>query len=288
MRKIYILLILLFTGCDIFDKEEPIPSFVYIDAADLIVASDGSQGPNTNEIIDAHVFANENFVGTIELPGLAAILEEGPTRITIGGGIRNNGIFSDRIIYPYYEFTTINLDLTPGVVTPITEDSTITFQYPDVAEFLFEGFEGIGNIWEPSVDGGIAIVNSSEDVQEGSGTASGKILLTDEFPLLQVYSQEPEWDLSPITPGRAVYLELDYKGNNPLEIGIRTRTPFDQQIFALGLNPTDDWTKIYVELTDEIGEGQTNDFQVYLQAQKFDTGDAIIYIDNLKLLYIDF
>ncbi|MCH2215566.1 MAG: hypothetical protein MK086_10375 [Flavobacteriales bacterium] len=287
MRKTYFLLLFLFAGCDIFDEEEPIPSFIYIGSGDLVVESDGSQGPNTNEIIDAHVFANDQFVGTVELPGRVPILEEGDTKITVGAGIRNNGIFSDRIIYPYYEFTNLNLNLIPGTTIPISADSTVNFQYPSIAEFLFEGFEGIGNVWAPSLDEGVAILNSDEEIS--TGTASGKILLTEDFPIIQVYSQEPEWDLSPITPGQVVYLELDYKGNNPLEIGIRTRSPQARQIFALGLNPTDEWTKIYVELTDEIGQGQTNDIQIYLEAEKSTIEDeAVIFLDNMKLLFIDF
>jgi len=291
MRKFYCLLILLVSACDVFDKDEPIPGFVYVEAGDLVVASDGSEGPNTNTIIDAHIFANDFFVGTIELPGSVPILEEGPTRITIGAGIRNNGISSDRIIYPFYKFLETNIDLKPGVVSPISEDSIARFQYFSVGdggqlEILFEGFENIGNVWEPSQIDGTAIINTSNSEEVLSGSSSGKIVLDDEFPVFEVYSQEPEWDLSDITPGFTVYLELDYRGNNPIEIGIRTRNPSVRKIFALGLNPTDEWTKVYVELTNEIGQGQTNDFQIYLQAVKTTSDEqAIIYLDNMKVVY---
>lgn len=291
MRKFYCLLILLVSACDVFDKDEPIPGFVYVEAGDLIVASDGREGPNTNAIVDAHIFANDIFVGTIELPGSVPILEEGPTRITIGGGIQNNGISSDRIIYPFYEFLQTTVDLKPGIVSPIREDSIAEFNYfptGDQAQLkmLFEGFENIGNVWEPSQIEGTAIINSSEDVLPGSGSNSGKIVLDDDFPNFEVFSQEPEWDLSGIAPGNTVYLELDYKGNNPIEIGIRTRTPSVRKIFALGLNPTETWTKIYVDLTNEIGQGQTIDFQIYLEAVKTTTDpQAIIYLDNMKVVY---
>jgi hypothetical protein len=291
MRKFYCLLILLVSACDVFDKNEPIPGFVYIEAGDLVVASDGSEGPNTNTIIDAHIFANDIFVGTIELPGSAPILEEGPTRITIGAGIRNNGISSDRIIYPFYEFLETNIDLKPGVVSPISEDSIARFQYfptgdaPQL-EILFEGFENIGNVWEPSQIEGTPIINTSNGEEVLSGSSSGKIVLDDEFPVFEVYSQEPEWDMSGIVPIDVVYLELDYRGNNPIEIGIRTRNPSVRKIFALGLNPTEEWTKVYVELTNEIGQGQTNDFQIYLQAVKTTTDEqAIIYLDNMKVVF---
>ncbi len=293
MRKFYCLLILLVSACDVFDKDEPIPAFVYIEAADLVVASNGSQGPNTSEIIDAHVFANDFFVGTIELPGSVPILQEGPTKITLGGGIRNNGISSDRIIYPFYAFYEANIDLKPGVVSPISEDSTAQFQYFTSdgfgqLGFLVEGFENIGNVWEPAEVNGTPIINTSNDDEVLTGSSSGKIILDDDFPNFEVYSQEPEWDLSDIVPGSTVYLELDYRGNNPIEIGIRTRNPSVRKIFALGLNPTDEWTKIYVELTNEIGQGQTSDFQIYLEAVKTTSDQqAIIYLDNMKVVYPD-
>jgi len=286
MKKLYFLLAVVLFSCDIFDEEEQIPSFVYIDSAFLKVASDGSQGGNSSEIIDAHVFANDMFVGTIELPGSVPVLSEGPTKITIGGGIRNNGIFSDRIIYPFFAFQEVDLDLTPGLVAPVAEDSILEIEYFSSTQFLLEGFEGIGNVWAPSVDNGTPIINTSEDSNDGN--SSGKIVLTDDFPFFQVFSQELEWDLSQINLRSDVYLELDYKGNNPIEIGIRTASPQVGQIFALGLNPVENWTKIYVELTPAIRFGQTEDFQIYLETEKMTTEDeAVIYMDNMKLLYFN-
>ncbi|HKK39780.1 MAG TPA: hypothetical protein VJ949_10210, partial [Cryomorphaceae bacterium] len=205
MRKIYCLLILLVSACDVFDKDEPIPAFVYIEAADLVVAADGSQGPSTSAIVDAHIFANDFFVGTIELPGSVPILEEGSTKITVGAGIRNNGISSDRIIYPFYRLFETNIDLKPGVVSPISEDSIARFEYFPITtgsslEILFEGFENIGNVWEPSSIDGTAIINTSNEEEVLTGSSSGKIILNDDFPDFEVFSQEPEWDLSDIRP----------------------------------------------------------------------------------------
>jgi hypothetical protein len=286
MRLFYFFLALAFVSCDIFDEDEPVPSFVYIDSGDLIVNAGGSQGDATFEVIDAHVFANDFFVGTIELPGQVPILNAGSTKITIGAGIRNNGIFTDRIIYPFYQFLETNIVLEPGVVHPISSDSVATFQYFPGANILHEGFEGIGNVWAPLDPDGTAIVNTSDQGEVLVGSSSGKIVLTNEFPNFEVVSQDPEWDLSGIIPSRVVYMELDYKGNNPLEIGIRTRSPQVRKIFALGLNPTDEWTKIYVELTNEIGQGQTNDFQIYLESIKSTVADeAIIFVDNMKVVY---
>lgn len=290
MKKLYFLLIIGLAACDIFDEEEQIPSFVYIGAADLEVTPNGSQGANTNAIVDAHIFANDVFVGTIELPGKVSVLEEGPTRISVGAGIRNNGLTSNRVIYPFYEFYEVNLDLVPDAINPISEDSIAVFNYfqnqsPGI-DLLLEEFEGVGNIWEPAENGGLGVVNTGEPDEVLTGIGSGKITLDDDNPAVEVYSSQGAWDVSSIFPGTPVYLELDYKGNNPLEIGIRTVSPETGKIFALGLNPSDEWVKVYVELTNEIGFGQTNDFQIYLESEKVVNDPLVeIFIDNMKLVY---
>jgi hypothetical protein len=275
----------------VFDKDEPIPAFISVEAADLMVEPDGSQGAGTSAIVDAHIFANDIFVGTIELPGRVPILEEGDTRITLAAGIKNNGISSDRIIYPFYQSLVKTIDLQPGVVQPFDEDSVAVFQYFEDdgfggLKFLFEGFEGIGNIWEPAELNGTAIVNITDTSEALSGSGCGKITLDDDFPDFEVYSQTSEWDFSDVNPGQPVYMEVDYRGNNPLEIGIRLNNETQSKIFALGLNPRENWTKVYVELTNEIGLGQSTDFQIYLETKKTtNEPQAIIYLDNLKVVY---
>lgn len=291
MRKLYFLLILGLSACDIFDEEEQIPSFVTISRADLTVAADGSEGEDTQAIVDAHVFANDVFVGTVELPGTVAILEEGPTRITVGAGIRNNGLTANRIIYPFYQFVSTEIDLMPGVVSPISEDSVATFQYfpqenPAQIDMFIEGFEGVGNVWETE-PGSQGIVNTVEPEEVISGFGSGKVTLDDENSVMNVYSSTNSWDLSAVRPGSSVYLEIDYKANNPVEIGIRTLDPDNsRRIFALGLNPTDTPTKVYVDLTNEVGMGQTNNFQIYLEAEKVVAEPLVeIFLDNIKVIY---
>ncbi len=293
MKKNFWILLFLLASCDIFDKEEPAPSYIYIGVPSLQVAANGSEGANTHGIIDAHVFANDFFVGTIELPGTVPVLQEGSTKITIGAGIKNNGITSNRIIYPFYELTEYQLDLIPNSINPISSDSSVVFQYfpsnnPSQIGLFLEEFEGVGNIWEPATIDGAGVINTSNPDEVLSGSGSGKIVLDDDFPSVEVYADQVSWDMSQIVPGSAVYLELDYKGNNPLEIGIRTSSPQISKVFALGLNPSDEWVKVYVELSNEIGQAQTNSFQVYLEAEKV-TADPLgtILLDNMKLVYPD-
>ena len=89
-----------------FDKEEDIPGFVVITAADL--QTNFEQGANTSNIVDATVFANSVFVGTFELPATIPIMQTGPVELQIAAGIKNNGLVNDRLIYPFYDFFTMD------------------------------------------------------------------------------------------------------------------------------------------------------------------------------------
>ena len=275
MKKIYLIACIgVLTSCDIFDKEEEIPSFIVINSADL--QTNNTQGANTSNIGDATVFANNNFVGTFELPATVPIMESGDVEIAIGAGIRNNGLTSDRRIYPFYDFHRQDVTLVPGAIIPISEHTTITFNYFDEGlNFIIEDFESIGyTIHESS--------NSSAYLDDSDNYL--KVTLTPDSNLFEASSG---WGLIDLPKGNSMYLEIDFKGNVPLKIGVFTVDPFPKKIFALGLLPPEEFTKVYVDLTDEISrEINTNHFEIYLEAElPVGSTGAELYIDNLKFIH---
>jgi hypothetical protein len=287
MRYSYLLLLFIFSSCDLFDKEEDIPSYIVVKDAELITSP--GEGAPTQGIVDVHVFANESFVGTYELPARIPILASGNTRISLAGGIRNNGISSNRIIYPFYDFYREEVELIPGAMLALTPDSVIPFNYfPGALAFFIEDFEALGNIWEPENIEGIGISNINDQELVLSGSGSGRIVLTEDEPRISEVSSSGAWNLSDINPVQTAYLEMDYRVNNPLEIGIKVLDPEVRKVFALGVNPTDEWVKIYVELSNEIGQSRPNLFQIYLESEKITSDpEAVIYLDNIKLIYPD-
>ena len=280
-------------GCDLFDKEEDIPGFVYIESADLVTIPE-SEGANTDGIIDVHAFANGQFLGAYELPAQIPVYASGTVNLTLSAGIKNNGLTSNRIIYPFYANTYLDVGIIPGVSVPVTADSMVTFQYfhgedgqPDPLRFQIEDFEWPGNVWIPSGEDSVGVINTTDPAFVRTGLGGGKVLLDEERSFLTVYSSLESWDLSTIPPAGVVYLEIDFKGDVPMEIGVRTVGALPRNIFALGLNPTPDWTKIYVSLSDEIhGAYSTSQFQIYLYAEKPSTlSQATIALDNIKVIY---
>lgn len=280
-------------GCDLFDKEEDIPGFIYIDSADLVTIPE-TEGANTNGIVDVHAFANGQYLGAYELPANIPVYASGTTTFTLSAGIKNNGLAANRIIYPFYANTYTDVTLIPGVSVPVTADSAVTFQYfhaegsqPDPLRFQIEDFEWPGNVWIPAEEDSVGVINTTEPAFVRTGLGGGKVLLDEARTKLTVYSSLDSWDLSDIPPAGVVYLEIDFKGDVPMLIGVRTVESVPRNIFALGLNATPDWAKVYVELSDEIhGAVNISEFQIYLYAEKPTTlGQATIALDNIKVVY---
>lgn len=282
MRKVlWPLLLVLVFGCDIFDKEETIPGFVYIERSDL-VTDEETQGANTSNIYDATVYADGEFMGTFEMPAKVPILKNGNTDILVGAGIKNNGLGADRRIYPFYAFYSTSIDLKPNTVSPITSDSIITYEYFPNLNYRIIGFETIGTDLEAMPTNTADFVKTTVPSEVLSGSGSLKVTLNQDG---REFFTKTNWDLANLSPGASMYLEIDFKGDQYIEIGVLAQNP-ERTIFAGGINPTDEWTKVYFELTDEISPLFSSDpLNIYFRSI-LNTSDSekTMYIDNIKFI----
>ena len=57
----------------------------------------------TNNITDAWVYIDDNLQGVYELPANFPVLANGKHKLRIKAGIKDNGIASTRITYPFYK-----------------------------------------------------------------------------------------------------------------------------------------------------------------------------------------
>ena len=284
MKGVYLIFLMgLLLSCDIFDKEEDIPGFIYIDSADLSTTT--GQGANSSSIIDVTAYANNEFLGTFELPATIPVLTTGDIDLVIAPGIKNNGMVSDRKMYPFYEFYRKKFTVIPDAVVPIEPDSSITFKYYNEGlHFYIEDFEATGyDLVEASTSNAILnqITSPPENVKNGYTL---EVLLNSEHNHFEVRT---DWGLTNLPKGSNMYLEIDFKGSIPLEIGIITASPVVKKIFALGLVPQKDFTKVYIDLTEKISrEVATTHFEIYFEAQ-LPSGkeSAELYIDNIKFIY---
>lgn len=284
MKKVYFAftLTLLLTACDIFDEEETIPGYVLINRIEL-QTTEATEGANTHAILDATVFADDQFVGTYELPAAIPILQNGNTRLNISGGIKNNGLVDNRIIYPFYNFVLKDIELLPDVKTPVNPDTVVTVEYFPDLNFEIEDFEDVGLQFEAEDEDNAEINVIAEPPEDVSRGQSLEVTLT---PSNNVFFRRSTFDLNNLPKGNPMYLELDYKGSVPLEVGIFTEDAPVVKVFAGGINPTDEWTKIYFEFTNEIGfQTQNDQFEIYLESRSSSLSTEKIYLDNIKFVY---
>src|SRR5690554_2390995 len=265
MRGVYLIFLMtVFLSCDIFDEEEDIPGFIYIESADLQTLP--GQGSNSSSIIDITAYANSQFLGTFELLATISVLATGEIQLTLAPGIKNNGMISDRRLYPFYQLYRSTFTAIPDAVVPVEPDSNITFKYyDDGLKFFIEDFEATGyDLVETTNSNAVLnqITSPPENVKDGYTLEV--LLIPDDHNHFEVRT---DWDLSNLPKGNNMYLEIDFKGSVPLEIGIITRSPVVQKIFALGLVPQENFTKVYVDLTDKISrEIMTTHYEIYFEA----------------------
>jgi hypothetical protein len=289
VKKFYLLYFSLFylSACKKWDKPEPTPSYIYIERIDLSVNS--TEGTASHAIIDAWVYVDDQPIGVFNLPCTVPILEEGYHKISIFPGIKNDGLVESRakyILMTEYENSTINL--IPGQVVNMTgaNQPVVTYDSPADIDIWEENFDdaAINFNSDPNSDVGITFVNDSTTAFEGQGM--GKIDMPSGYNFCRVITSQ-----SFVLPrgGKVVYVELNYKTNNSMAIGIQSIQGSELiNTDNTVLNATDGvWKKVYVNLT-EITSNQVNadSFKFIITVQKDDSAtDVLNYIDNFKVVY---
>ena len=292
----YCTLIVLVCGC----KKTETPSFLHIEQIDLKVPSNFEQGTDDHHIVDARVYLNDNLVGIYEMPATVPIIASGTQKIAIIAGVLNNGIQSARINYPFYEQYETNLTLIPGDTIDFSgsssETNVVNGYFVPVVEYFETGLVFWNERFEPPGDNfevlntnsaEFTITNDPEKVfdynPEASSEGSGRALLTQNQPYFEAISTH---EFDPIK-GLKVYVEINYKSDAVLQVGVYETAPSQAKVYGKGIFPKDDWSKIYIELTEEIAQrANATSYSLFIEGN-IGAGDseAEVLIDNVKLIY---
>ncbi len=234
-RIISILLLLTLFAC----KKENISEPSYISIKSIYLDS-----TTTSNITDAWVYIDDFLQGVYELPTDFPVLASGVHKLRVKAGIKDNGIASSRIAYPFYSSYIID---EQNFDSRTTIEIIPEINYLDSAKFFTEDFDGSGL----SLDTDSA--SFSTDETDGIDGEYGEITLTDSMLISEITTYE--LDNLP-QAGAPVYLELDYKCNTQFLVGVYVNFPGSVlQKDLLWVNPKEDWNKIYVNLTSTISEG---------------------------------
>jgi hypothetical protein len=288
--SIFVLSILL-SACD--KEKETVPSYLQISKF-TFTSNSLTQGLGTYDIPSAKVFVNGMELGNFELPVTLPVTTEGLVTVQIFPNVKENGLGNIQKYYNPYNFYTTEVTLHKQEITPIKPVST----YRDSAKInLIEDFEDQGMALEPSGinigDSFVIIPTSTPGVDQpftGSNYCGYMQMTIDSFGVFQRSTTETFLDLPKY--GTNTYVELDVKSNINLQVGILVNdgTTWIPVPVMVAFPTNGKWKKLYVNLKSETSDLPAGTavkifFGCYKDAG--DTEDKYVYIDNIRLLFVD-
>ena len=275
MKKIsYLLIILILSSCQ-KEESDGIPTYIKVESIYL----DGND--STLNITDSWIYMNGQLQGAYELPAKFPVLEQGNTNIKVYAGIKNNGIASDRVIYPFYSADTMNKLLTVNSTTEIMPTVNIK-------ENIDGQFDDFDNGYSFNYDTCFQVLTGGPFGKYGSLSLSdsSSILLTEinykDFPLS--FDNVPQ-------QGSPTYIELDYKNNTSFLVGMYINFPNSPTLEKglLWINPKEDWHKIYIDLTQTVSEAiGAETFSIFIKMQRNSIlNENRLDFDNIRIIHFE-
>ena len=276
--KYRIFILFVFVACQ--KGEIAIPTYFQINE---IRFNDNINGEtSTSKISDVWFYVNDQKQGIYEMPCTFPVIGDGTNNIKIFSGIKVNGISASRDIYPFYE----SYDTTLNFISDSILSLVPTTKYKQNLNFYSEDFDGLGNNFDISINSDTNFISPfPTDSVYGQLSNVGKVVL--QNPFLNFEATTFEIDDFP-SAGSPVYLELDYKNNSTFIIGAYVN--FSQSVIKksiIAINPSEDWNKIYVNLTPTINESiGAQSLKVFISMLRPESmNSAELSIDNFKIIY---
>ena len=277
----YILSLIVFlvlASCNKTKLKAPEAAFIVINNP-TVLTNPTIQGTNSHKITDIWYYVDDNFKGVFPIGSIMPVLGTGNSKITLFAGIKNNGISATRLPYEFYQGHVINQYFESGK----TYTFSPVFEYLTSAVFPTEGcedYEGSGVKYFSVGDSSTVVISDINKVFGGIGY-SVFMSMSNSKPTSQIKTST---SMSLPVGGTPIYLELNYKCNQPFEVGVIAGTTEVRP--ALTVNSSPEWNKIYIQLSQAVSTQPTyNYYDIYIKAtKKSDVPTPEIYIDNIKLV----
>ncbi|GAP42985.1 hypothetical protein TBC1_111127 [Lentimicrobium saccharophilum] len=285
---LFVFIAILSGGCEKKDDASLVPSYLFIEKIGLNTQYE--QGTASHKITDAWVYVDETLIGAFELPATVPILSEGLKKVTIRPGIKLNGISGTRAIYPYFAPIVKDIVLVRDSVIQVTD--TVTSYRQGVLFPWMESFELSSMTLDTTAKSTVRLQRTNDpalrfNMTGEPGEYSGFVHLPADTSIFEAVTSEA-YDFP--AAGSEVFLEMNYKTDNALVVGVfYLSSGMQVQRPLLILNKSENWNKVYVNLTvPKYDTPNATDFRIFFGAQT-DEGmeQAGIYLDNLKLIYFN-
>jgi hypothetical protein len=228
-------------------------------------------------------------LGVWELPARIPVLASGPRSIEVVPAIKRNGLFDDRVRYPFYTSWTSTIDLDPEQTVNVTPSVT----YIPQTRFWIEDFLDPFSRLDETEDSDTTMLRftptNDPEVSFVDNTPCAGFRLTPSRPRVRVFSDE-DFD----SYGGPAFLEMDHRNDVFISVGViysadgsSFNAPLVDIVPTKRSNGSMPWSKIHIDLSPMFNAAVAQrDF--YIEAV-LPNGQASgeVYFDNIKLLRVD-
>lgn len=272
--------LLALVGCR---KTEDVPAYVEIPAYTMATAP--GQGAPSTKITDVWVTVNGDFTGVWELPARIPALAAGEASISVVPAIKRNGLFDDRLRYPFYSTWEGSADLAPGTSSTV---APVTAYLPGL-NFWLEPFDAAGTLLNAATPEDTLLIFRAETdpglVRDGSPVGGVELTAVNSVARL-VTGEEFERATGP------VFLELDYSTDVELDIGLRyAQGSFVAEERYVTLVPTTGngrspvWNKAYIDLSTLWNTSSVTARDLFFEARLASgQSSGLVLLDNIKIV----
>ncbi len=281
---LYVVFLGMLTSCI---KNNPNPSWIEVNAFILESnpALSGAEGQLSQDFRDVWLYVDDQMVGCFQTPFKLPILKDGNVNIKIYPAIRNNGISSDKKIYPFMNVYEINAQLIKDQTLTINPKTSYVYN----ANFWIEDFEDASIKLQEDPNTSVAsLFVSSDNLNMFNGFNYGKVVLNAADSIWVANTTEQ----LAIAKNKPCFMEVDYYNTNRFVQGflaLNTNGSFyqDNAGFNLQALNTIKWKKMYIELTELIGNSAngSNFIQTFKANLEEGQAETFICIDNIKIIY---
>lgn len=263
-----------YSSCNVINPKESVPTYVHIDSFKFV--PNPNDGTSSHNITSVWAYYNYILLGVFDLPVNIPILIDKPGKLLLIPGITYSGLNDVQTSYPFYTGDTSTISPSPTNVINYTP----TTQYIDKSQMhiINEDFE-LGNSFN-FVDGDTSMIRVSDPSLVFEGSYAGYIYLNNQTLSENVLS-------TPFNAPAQCFLELNYRGTLPFEIGVQS-TNSSGQLFAqynYGFRPRSQWTKVYVGLQDFINEYPNKTYRIMVRVISANPTQGFVSFDNFKVIY---
>lgn len=269
-------------GCTKGDK---VPAYVEIPSVELTTTP--LQGAPTARITDVWVSVNEELIGVWELPARVPVLKEGEATVTVVPAIKRNGMYDDRLRYPFFTSSNTTVQLVKNQSVSLSP----SVSYIPQAQFWIEAFEDPGTLLDASPASDTTLLRFTPQEHPDlvlDGSPCGGFVLEGDRNYIRLFTDQ-DFEVF----GGPVFLELDYRADMLFTVGVlyaQNGIPrADPYIFIVPTGSTigaATWNKIYIDVSPVFNSGVTQR-DIYIEGDlPSGVEQGTVLFDNIKLVRI--